>query len=254
MRACLFALGAGAALAAWSMAPRAQAGIIFAVDLNHSDTVPLAPAQRPNSNAAAADFAAQLASMRMTSFEASEGYTANTTFPAPASGPGVNPMLNFGGGLTAQLTGGIIRFQAPGTAGPDVQPDGRYATDGVNYVAQTASVLTLAFSAPQQAVGFWGIDVGDFGGTLTITLSGGVGGTRQMVVNPISQHGENSGSVMFWSFFETGFTFTQVGLGGSSSADVFAYDKITVGTLVPEPGAGFLALVGGGMGARRRRP
>lgn len=240
------ALGAGGA---------AEAGIIHAVDLHSSMTTPLPPAQRVNTNAAVTSFDAQLnlSTKRVVSFEPSEGYAASSVFPAPASGPGINPSLFFGDGLTATVTNAVIRYQAPGTAGPDSQPEGRYPSDGVHYISATAAQCIVQFNQPVTAFGFYGIDVGDFGSSLTVRFSGGGSPTREFVIAPISTDGAMSGSIMFFSHYDQHAPFTTVTLINSNTADVFSYDQLMVGTAIPAPGGVGLAALGLAMLLRRRR-
>lgn len=234
-------------------AATAQAGIIYAVDIHSSMNTPLPPAQRVNTNAAVANFDAQISSKRVVSFEASEGVTASFTYPAPASGPGINPAISFGGGILATVTNAVVRFQAPGTAGPDSQPEGRYPSDGTQFISATAAQCIVQFNQPVTAFGFYGIDVGDFGSTLTVRLSGGGSPTREFSMPPVSSDGSLSGTIMFFSHYDPSAPFTTVTLINSDTSDVFSYDQFMVGTAVPAPGGAALLTPLALAASRRRR-
>lgn len=192
----------------------------------------------PNSQIAANAFASNLTNIQIDSFE---------TAPANST----NPTLHFGV-LTAAVTNGVVRSVPPGMT----DADGRYPISGANYMAADQATMNMAFSQPINAFGFWGIDIGDFGGTLTINLLGG--GTRQFSIAPLSGNGSTSGSVLFWGVIDATTAFTGVTFTNNTGiTDVFAFDDITVGTLaVPLPsafalGAAGLAAVAGRV--RRRR-
>ncbi len=235
-------------------ASAANAGIFFGYDEHNSNTTPLPEAQRVNSTAAADDFHAQLVAPRVVSFEPTEGIAPSSVFPAPASGTGINPLVSFGDGITAQFTNGVVRFQTPGTAGPDVQPSGRYPTDGVHYLAATDSTLIIELNEPVVAFGLWGIDIGDFNGTFSITLDNGRGGPA-FTLAPHSVSGQLSGSVMFLGIIDADHPFSRVTINNSNySTEVFAFDEIVTGELIPTPGAAaLLTLAGMALAGRRRR-
>lgn len=192
----------------------------------------------PNSQNAANAFASNLTNIQIDSFE---------TAPADST----NPTLHFGA-LTAAVTNGVVRAVPPGMT----DADGRYPISGSHYMAADQATMSMAFSQPINAFGFWGIDIGDFGGTLTINLLGG--GTRQFSIAPLGNNGTASGSVMFWGVIDATTAFTSVQFTNNTGiTDVFAFDDITVGAVaVPLPSA--FALGAAGLAAitgrvRRRR-
>ncbi len=99
------------------------------------------------------------------------------------------------------------------------------------------------------AFGFYGIDIGDFSGQVTVTTSGGLNQFFN-VGNTLDSAG---GSVLFLGLVSNTDTFTEVTFGiTASGTDFFAFDNFTVGSLeqvkstVPEPEtyAMFLARLG----------
>ncbi|CAN0569042.1 unnamed protein product [Laminaria digitata] len=216
----------------------AQAGFLtfFGEDLNNSATVPLGAA--PNSDTAQSNFLANLTGVGTESFE---GFGAGASAPLP---------IGFGAAGTATLNGtGNIVSQPAGTAFA-----GRYATSGTNFWQMSTSP-TAAFdvdlSAATAAFGFYGVDVGDFGDQLEITLNDAAN-TTFLVPNTAGTNGSTDGSVLFFGFIGTtaADTFTQVTIGSTVGGEAFAFDDFTIGslqqvTLVPEPGA--LAIFGLGL-------
>ncbi len=254
-----------AAASAGLLAGTASAGAItfFGEDLHNSDTMPLPVASRVNSTNASNQFRSMLMDEHIVSFEPGEGFVANPTFvPGPMPGDvGVNPNVAFPNGVNASITGGIVRFQAAGTAGPPAPfgPEGRYPTTGVHYLSANTQNLVLTFDSPQVAFGFWGVDVGDFGGTLTLTLAGG--GLMPINISPNSSGGAASGSVLFWGVIAADNPFTGVMFSNNTGSDIFAFDDFTIGDLemlvmIPLPTAMNLGLAGfvglGGLAATRR--
>lgn len=183
------------------------------------------------------------------------------------------------GAVTANLTGGLVR-QAPG----DGTDDGRYsvsgnsgsASQGSRYWEATApdgsaSMFTLQFSGAVQSFGFFGTDIGDFDGTLSlvltrtdgteVTVSPGSGGPFG---DPITGTDADA-SVLFFGVSATiaddYFRSVRFITTGGSGDDVFGFDMFTVvaapGGPSPTPLPGSLALVGAALGGlalvRRRR-
>jgi hypothetical protein len=214
----------------------AQGYTIFSgEDLNNSATTRLA--STPNSTAASNNFLASLIGVGTETFE---GFATGT--PAPLN-------LTFPGAGAATLAGGngAIRTVAPGTT----NGAGRYPISGNNFWEVNAGGggnFTVTFGAPVAAFGFWGIDIGDFGGQVTLQLTGG-GNQVLNVGNTQGSGGSIDGSVLFYGFIASnpGEVFTaisfQTTIGGG---DIFAFDDMTIGSLqqvrpTPEPGS--LALI-----------
>ena len=119
--------------------------------------------------------------------------------------------------------------------------------------------MSLTFSNPVAAFGFYGVDIGDFNGQVTLTTSGGL----NQFFNVGNTLNGSGGSVLFWGVISNADTFTSISFGNTSNgSDAFVFDNFTVGSLeqvkspVPEPETYAMFLAGlGFMGymARRRK-
>ena len=241
----------GLALALGAPAPAAHASFLtfFGEDLNNSPTVPLG--SFPSASAAEADFLSNLVGVGTEDFESfanGTGEPLNLTFPGA-------------GGATLSGGGGEIVSVTPGST----NGFGRYATSGSNYwevAAGGTNNFVVDFDDPVAAFGFFGVDIGDFGGQLELELTNGVMETLT-VSNTEGSFGSTDGSVLFFGVIATNSShqFDSVSfLTTAGQGDVFAFDDFTVGAReqvqVPEPAT--LALVGIGLAgvgvaARRRR-
>ncbi|MHC4083609.1 MAG: PEP-CTERM sorting domain-containing protein [Planctomycetota bacterium] len=195
----------------------------------------------PNATAAETSFLSQLIGVGTESFES---FANGTTVPLNLSFPGAG---------TATLTGsGTVTTIG---AYPATNPWGRYPTDGSNYLDTQSTNFTITFSAPVAAFGFYGIDIGDFSGQITITTVNG-GNT---VYNLPHTQGANGGSVLYWGIIDTDNLFTSIQFQNTgSSSDLFGFDEMTIGSLeqviIPAPGAILLGSIGiGFVGWLRRR-
>ncbi len=157
--------------------------------------------------------------------------------------------LDFEGAGTATLSGpGISIDQVSGKGTNGV---GRYAISGSHYVETGDKGFTIQFSNPVAAFGFWGVDIGDFGGDLIIQTTNSIY-TLDTKNNP-------GGSVLFWGIIDPAM-FTSITFSNTASGvDYFAFDNMTIGSLeqvnlstleeVPEPftfamtGAGLAGLI-----------
>lgn len=245
------------ALALLSVAPMPANALImtyFGEDLNSSASTPLGALT--NSSAAAANFLAGLTGVGTETFESLSGST-------PLN-------LNFAGAGTATLSGGsgsvVSLANSSVTNGA-----GRYGItrDGGTeryYEVQAGGSgnFTISFSSAIAAFGFYGIDIGDFGGTLQLQLSGGSTALLN-VPNTVGSNGSTDGSVLFYGFISNSAaeTVTSISfLTSTGQGDIFALDNMTVGSLeqvvagVPEGGSS-LAMMGlalaGIAGFRRTR-
>ena len=213
----------------------------FGEDLGLGEGTPLAAF--PNATAAEAQFLAQLVGVGTENFE---GFAAGTGAPLN---------LNFPGAGMATLTGsGSVANVAPNTT----NGVGRYATSGSQYW-ETEESFGINFSAPVAAFGFYGIDIGDFEGQVTVTTVGGL----NQVFNIGNTIGGQGGGVLFWGFVSTSPVelVTSLSFGNTAAGvDFFGFDDMTIGSIeqvrpvIPEPGT--LLLIGSGLAglaARRRR-
>lgn len=172
------------------------------------------------------------------------------TFESFADGTGAPLALVFPGAGSATLNGGGAVDDDPGT--------GQNAISGTKWWRTGAgNDFTITFSSAVAAFGFYGIDVGDIGAQLTLTLASG--GSVSIAIPHTIGTGQN-GSVIYFGYIDTAAPFTSATFSNPSSGDDFGFDNMTIGSVqqvvqVPEPGT--IALVGGALlglaGVRRRR-
>jgi len=192
----------------------------------------------PNSNAARAAFFSNLVGVGTEDFE---GF---------AEGAGSPLLVSFGADTATLTGGGAIDEQGAGTNGY-----GRYPTSGTKYW-ETNQDFLLTFNNPQSAFGFYGIDIGDFLGQLSITYANGA---AQLVNIPHTIDGLG-GSVLYFGFYDIASPFTSIAFSTTTGVDWFGFDDFSIGRReqvcpVPEPGT--LSLLGLGLfgllGFKRKR-
>lgn len=181
------------------------------------------------------------------------GGVGNQTFETFASGTASPLALSFPGStgsITATLNGNGQVRNSPGA--------GRFNTTagGRNFWEMSGS-FSIDFSDPIAAFGFYGTDIGDFNGQVTLQLTGG-GVTNLTVNNTVNA---NDGSLLFFGFIDPTQTYTKITFGNTASgSDFFGFDDMVIGDLqqvrqVPIPGT--VALLGLGLAglfaARRRK-
>jgi len=179
------------------------------------------------------NFLSNLAGVGTEDFET---FAAGDTLPISITFPGAGTATLAGSGLTADMI-----FDTPGA--------GRFATSGTNYLEATSG-FNLTFDQPVVAFGFYGTDIGDFNGQITIALDNG-----ENFLVPNTVNGPDS-SLLFFGVIDMA-SFTSVMFGNTTGAppftDVFGFDDMTVGSPqqvvvqnnpVPEPGT-FLLLGSG---------
>lgn len=236
MRAIVKLAVAGVAGACMSLASAAPV-IFFGENTTTPFTIGAAPA------AARADFLSNLTGVGSQDFES---FVIGTGAPLNISFPGST------GSITATISGNGEISNLTGA--------GRFnTTPGGDRYWRVSGTFQIDFSAPISAFGFYGTDIGDFNGQVTVALLD----TNSIVTNLIinnTQNGPNA-SALFWGFIDTSNAYTRITFGNTAAGvDFFGFDDFVIGdsqqvTPVPEPGT--LALVALGVlaavGARRRR-
>ena len=220
----------------------------FGEDLDGSQLV---ASSFTNSLAAEALFLSSLIGVGTETFD---GFALNTT----------NPSLSFPGAGTAQLTGtGCVSNITQSACSNPVDAStpggtngfGRYPVSSPNYFEVNAGDFVIDFSAPVAAFGFFGVDIGEFGGTLGVNFFNGA----TLVAAPTLAYTPSDGNAFFFGFIDAANPFTRVTFNiGGSSGDVFAFDNMTIGSVeqvvpqVPEP-ASMLLMLSGLLGSRHCR-
>jgi len=220
-------LAAALALVSASLCTTAFASPItfFGEDINNNGPNSAPLTSFPNSNAAAASFLANLTGVGTQTFD---GLSVGATTPLAITFPGAGTATLLGGGQVRAGNDGI----------------GHYPISGNQYFWASTSNAAIDFSTPIAAFGFYGIDIGDYGGNLTLTVTDT--NNNQSVINvpdQISPNGQISGSVLYFGFYDTTSQYTSIAFGNNSGVDQFAYDNMTIGSLsqvnpvnpVPEP-------------------
>jgi hypothetical protein len=214
----------------------------FGEDLGLGEATPLAAF--PIADAASASFQAALIGVSTESFE---GIATGT----------VNPTLTFGAVTATMSSAGSFQPTVEFVPSGSTNGLGRYATDGEKFLATSSDSFELLFSAPQAAFGFFGIDIGDFAGTVSVTTVNS-GATVYAIPHTVGGAG---GAVLFWGIIDTTNLFTSVTFTNSGAGvDGFGFDEMTIGGLanvagvIPAPAAVWLGAAGLGLvGLIRRR-
>ena len=227
-------------VAAMALGSSANAVTYFGENTNPGQAVSGAPLTAHNT------FLAQLTGVSVEDFE---GFAAG---PAPAS-------LSFtgsAGAINAAFSGSSGQICATPSCGGST----RFATSGSHYF-DVSSTITAAFSTPIAAFGFYGTDVGDISGQLSLVLHHATGPDTVIVIPHTV--GAPDGSLLFFGVIDTANPFISVSfLNSQAGNDFFGFDDMIVGDVqqvtggVPEPTTwammvGGLALAGAAM--RRRK-
>ncbi len=193
--------------------------LYFGEDLHNNAFTPLF--YTPNAATAQRDFLSGLVGVGVETFE---GFYPGTGSPL---------YLNFGTAGVATLQGnGRVSQVTPGTT----NRVGRYAVSGQRFWEGEAAQggFNINFSKEVAAFGFHGVDIGDFGGQLSLILNLARGGQQTVTVpNAIGSWGSTDGSVLYFGLIAdndyelfTGVSFQMT----SGQGDFFAFDNMTIGS------------------------
>ena len=205
---------------------RAELVTYFGQDLQSNTGNPKVIAH-PNSDAAGASFMA-----RLTSDVSTETFDTALTPVGTKTPP---PFTTTFGTTTATFSGsGTVTANSPAELGV-----GRFAISGTQYF-KTRQDFAVSFTTPQAAFGFYGTDIADVGGQLTVTL---MNGAKSSFMLPGKTGTAANGSVVFFGIVGSTATdlFTSVTFDHSgANNDDFGFDNLTVGSLAqvlptPEP-------------------
>lgn len=189
----------------------------------------------PNADSARAQFFSNLVGVGTETFE---GFSVGQSAPLA---------VDFGSAGTATLTGSVSVYQGTNSVG-------RYPISGQRYLETTSENFILTFNQPIAAFGFYGTDLGDFNGRVTVTTVGGIS-----IVYEIPHSlggGNNDGKTVYWGVIDTVNPFVQIVFGNSAAGtDYFGFDDFSIGSMqqvkpTPEPttmlllGLGVLGLAG----------
>ena len=230
-------------VAATQASPPAHAYSVFtAVDPNGDRLVNLGcPSGCPIATAAETAFLAELLGVGTETFES---FAASSTTPLLLAFPGA-------GNATLSQGSGIIESVAAGTT----DGNGRYGVSPTKFLEVDANAtsngnnLRIDFQNPVAAFGFYGIDIGDFAGTLKIVTDNAAIGTLDVPTAPFALA---DGSVLFWGIITSpadGPISQIVFRTTAGEGDVFGFDNMTIGSReqvdpTPHPAPAPLAIAG----------
>ena len=181
----------------------------------------------------------------------SEGFESFTPNVIPSSVTAI--FTGSSGNVTATLSGpssGVV------DASYDTPDLGRFNTTsgGSQWWLAEGGGFTLEFDRPIAAFGFYGTDIGDFNGQLTVTLTDILSNVSTLTVNHTING--NDASLLFWGFIDDSTTYTRVEFGNTvPDLEGFGFDDFVIGdrgqvilpVQVPEPSTLAIALAGLGM-------
>ncbi len=156
---------------------------------------------------------------------------ANTSFMSIFTGAGTEDFETFAYRDAAPIT---LDFGVSGTAtlsgnGRIKEGDsvGRWATSGSKYW-ETNQNFNITFTEAISAFGFYGTDIGDFGGEVILTYTNG-STTTLGIGNTI---GASDGSVLYFGFYEEDqdMAFDFISFSNTNGSDWFGFDDMTIAT------------------------
>jgi hypothetical protein len=181
------------------------------------------------------------------------------TLSTGATGPLALSFPGYGSSnIQATLTGdGVVTATPVGNNG---YSGGRFNTTGATAGPvsgqwwDVSSAFTITFDKGISAFGFYGTDIGDFDGQVTVALTDSNNVVTTLTIN--NTVSGNDGSLLFWGFTDNAGSYKSITFGNTSGGfDSFGFDDMVIGDLcqvnggvgcgggtVPEPGS--LALVG----------
>lgn len=167
--------------------------------------------------------------------EGFESYASGTGTPLAIAFPGST------GSITATLSGSGGVANSTGAGRFNTTPLGRQWWE-------VSGTFDIAFDQAISAFGFYGTDIGDFNGQITLALTD-INGIVTNLVVPNTVNGNNA-SLLFYGFIDTGNSYTSIAFGNTNAGtDFFGFDDMIIGdseqVSIPEPAT--LALLGLGL-------
>lgn len=171
--------------------------------------------------------------------------TARANFLAGLSGVGSQGFESFERGRVAPLqidfpgSGGAITATLAGDGDiENTSGSGRFNTtaSGGKWW-EVANSFSITFSSAVSAFGFYGTDIGDFNGQITLALTDVNDVVTQLTV-PNTKNGPNA-SLLFYGFIDAANSYKSIQFGNTASGtDFFGFDDMVIGDreqVVPNP-------------------
>jgi hypothetical protein len=130
------------------------------------------------------------------------------------------------GAVNGNLQGGATVGTESIASGTD--DFGGYPISGNVLWRMDANTFTITLSQPVTAIGFYGIDIGDAAGQLSVTLNGGA-------PVPVTLSSLTSGNVLYFGLTDLTSPFSTITINNSVNTDRFNFDDLTVGFANEDP-------------------